>query len=74
MSVEVHPQYLVDESGERTSVLLRLAEFEALMAFVAEDDEDLLADAEALNRAVESEKDFKPWRQMRNDIEARQHD
>jgi hypothetical protein len=71
MSVEVHPQYLVDDSGERTSVLLSIEEFESLMQFVTEDEEDLLADAEALDRALLSQPDFKPWRQMRDDIEAR---
>jgi hypothetical protein len=66
MSVEVHPQYVVDESGERRSVLLSIEEFESLIAFIDEDDADLIEDAAALDRAVDTEKDFKPWRQMRD--------
>jgi PHD/YefM family antitoxin component YafN of YafNO toxin-antitoxin module len=39
---ELHPQYITDEKGEKTSVILPLAEFEALM----EDVEDLAKVAE----------------------------
>ena len=41
------------------------------MAFVAEDDADLIQDAEALDRAADTETEFKPWRQLRDDVEAR---
>ena len=44
---EVHPQYLVDEDGTRHSVLLSLADFEALMELVEDQN-----DAEALDKAV----------------------
>jgi hypothetical protein len=46
-AIEVHPQYLVDEEGQRHSVLLSLAEFEALMELVED-----LNDAAALDKAV----------------------
>ncbi len=39
---ELHPQYITDENGERTSVVLTMAEFLALM----EDIEDLAVVAE----------------------------
>jgi len=74
MSVEIHPQYLVDESGERTSVLLSIEEFEALIAHMEQDEADLALDAAALDRAAETETEFKPWRQMRDEIEARHND
>jgi hypothetical protein len=68
MLADLHPQYLVDESGQRQSVVLPLAEFEALLAQL---DDDYETDVAALESAAESVSEFKPWRQMRDEIEAR---
>jgi hypothetical protein len=62
MSIDLHPQYLVDESGERKLVVLSMAEFQALIAQL---EEDYTADVAALESAAESETEFKPWTRSR---------
>ena len=47
IAVDLHPQFLVDEQGERHAVQLSMVEYDALMEIV----EDYLA-GQALDRAV----------------------
>ena len=42
MSMELHPQYITDENGDKVSVVLSMEEFENML----EDFEDLTAVAE----------------------------
>ena len=52
---ELHPQFVTDPAGKRLSVLLPIAEYEALMSYL-EDIEDISAAEEAL-RKIESGED-----------------
>jgi len=52
---ELHPQFVIDPDGKRLSVLLPIAEYEALMSYL-EDIEDMSAAEEAL-RKIESGED-----------------
>jgi PHD/YefM family antitoxin component YafN of YafNO toxin-antitoxin module len=58
MALDIHPQFIVDENGERTAVQLSIAEFEALMEQV----EDYLdaTRAEEVMRSAKAE-DFVDW-------------
>ncbi|MCH7471895.1 hypothetical protein IIA79_02975 [bacterium] len=47
-SIVLHPQYVVDETGTRRSVLLSIEEFESLMELIEDTN-----DAAAFDRAVE---------------------
>jgi len=47
-TVVLHPQYVVDESGARRSVVLSIEEFESLMELIEDAN-----DAAACDRAVE---------------------
>lgn len=52
---ELHPQFLIDPDGKRLSVVLPIAEYEALMDYL-EDIEDVRAAEESL-RKIESGED-----------------
>ncbi|MTW21393.1 hypothetical protein [Allochromatium palmeri] len=52
---ELHPQFLTDPDGKRLSVVLPIAEYEALMSYL-EDIEDVKAAEEAW-RKIESGED-----------------
>lgn len=52
---ELHPQFVTDQDGKRLSVMLPIAEYEALMSYL-EDIEDMSAAEEAL-RKIESGED-----------------
>jgi len=52
---ELHPQFLTDPDGNRLSVVLPIAEYEALMSYL-EDIEDVKAAEEAW-RKIESGED-----------------
>jgi hypothetical protein len=58
MSVEVHPQFLVDAEGKPQSVLLSIAEYEALMDRI-EDFEDALIVHQMSQTATAD--DFEDW-------------
>jgi len=58
MSVEVHPQFVVDAEGKTQSVLLSIKDYEALMDQI-EDLEDTIV-VEHL-RATQKPEDFEPW-------------
>jgi PHD/YefM family antitoxin component YafN of YafNO toxin-antitoxin module len=56
----LHPQFLTDPDGNRLSVLLPLAEYEALMERL-EDLEDLSDAREVLARIDRGEEETVPW-------------
>ncbi len=51
---EIHPQYITDEKGKKTSVILPISEFEELI----EDVEDLAAVAERREEPTISQEDL----------------
>ena len=59
----LNPQYLVDDEGQRTSVLLSIKEYEHLMQCL-EDLEDILD----MDAAVETETDFRNYQDIRADL------
>jgi hypothetical protein len=62
MSVKIHPQFVVDEKGERRSVLLSIEEFNAMV-----EELEYHADCEALRKAVEETgpEDWVPWEEVK---------
>lgn len=56
----LHPQFLTDSNGQRLSVLLPLAEYEALIERL-EDLEDLDDAREVLARIDRGEEETVPW-------------
>jgi hypothetical protein len=65
-SLGLHPRYVVDESGEATEVILDIAEYRNLIEQI-----EYQADVEALQAAIDSETEFRPWREVRDEIESR---
>ena len=63
----LHPQFLTDPNGKRLSVLLPLAEYEALIERV-EDLEDLEDAREVLARVERGEEETVPWETMRAEL------
>lgn len=57
---ELHPQFLTDPDGNRLSVVLSLAEYEALIGRL-EDLEDLEDARAALARIERGEEETIPW-------------
>lgn len=57
---ELHPQFVTDPDGNRLSVLLPLAEYEALMEYL-EDMEDLEDAREVLAQIERGEEELIPW-------------
>lgn len=57
---ELHPQFVTDPDGKRLSVVLPLAEYEALMDYL-EDIEDLENAREALAQIARGEEKLIPW-------------
>ena len=51
---ELHPQYITDEKGKKTSVIIPITEFMHLI----EDIDDLAVAAERRNESTTSHKDF----------------
>ena len=58
MSVKIQPQFVVDEKGERRSVLLSIADFNAML-----EELEYQADCLALKKAMEESTpdDFEDW-------------
>lgn len=52
-TIELHPQYVVDESGNRHSVLLSVKEYEHLLDIIED-----INDAAALDKAVAGSNDL----------------
>lgn len=63
----LHPQFLTDPDGKRLSVLLPIAEYEALMERL-EDLEDLEDAREVLARIERGEEETVPWEAVRADL------
>ena len=63
--MKLHPQYVTDNNGERTGVILPLEEFRRMVEVL----EDQL-DATDLDDAAAKEKDFVPYDQVREDLRA----
>ena len=58
----INPQYLVDNKGQKTSVLLSIKEYQHLMQRL-EDLEDMLE----MDAAVRTETDFRDYRDIQTD-------
>lgn len=61
---ELHPKFLVDESGEKQAVLLSFAEYEAVLELI-EDHSDALA----LDRAVANATGFRDLDEVIADLQ-----
>ena len=61
--LNINPQYLVDDKGEKTAVCLSIKEYRLLMQRL-EDLEDMLE----MDAAVETETDFRDYRDIRADL------
>jgi hypothetical protein len=63
----LHPQFVTDPDGKRLSVLLPLAEYEALIERL-EDLEDLDDAREVLVRIDRGEEETVPWETVKADL------
>jgi len=65
MAVKIHPQFVVDEKGERRSVLLSIDDFNAML-----EELEYQADCLALKKAMEEygPDDFVPWEQVKQEL------
>jgi hypothetical protein len=59
----INPQYLVDDKGRKTSVLLSIKEYQHLMQCL-EDLEDMLE----MDAAIQTETDFRDYQDIRADL------
>lgn len=59
----INPQYLIDEKGEKTAALLSIEEYRLLMQRL-EDLEDMLE----MDVAVQTETDFRDYRDVQTDL------
>ncbi|MCC7479693.1 hypothetical protein IT575_14725 [bacterium] len=64
-TLELHPQYITDEEGQRRSVVPSVDEFEALVDRL----EDAL-DIEFLRGARASATEFRSWKEIEAELEA----
>ena len=67
MSVSLHPQFLVDEQGERRSVLLSIDEYQAVM-----EELENMRDAQLLHELGETSgpEDFQDWEEAKAELRA----
>ena len=63
----LHPTFVTDDDGKRLSVLLPIAEYEALMDRI-EDLEDLADAREVLTRIERGEEESIPWETVKADL------
>lgn len=63
----LHPQFVTDPDGKRLSVLLPIAEYEALLALL-EDLEDIEDAREVLARIERGEEETIPWETVRDEL------
>ena len=63
----LHPTFVTDADGKRLSVLLPIAEYEALMDRI-EDLEDLTDAREVLTRIERGEEETIPWETVKADL------
>ena len=61
--LNINPQYLVDEKGEKTSALLSIKEYQMLMQRL-EDLEDMLE----MDIAVQTETEFRDYQDIRDEL------
>ncbi len=61
--LNINPQYLVDDKGEKTAALLSIKEYRLLMQRL-EDLEDMLE----MDAAIQTETDFRDYRDIRADL------
>ncbi len=61
--LNINPQYLIDDKGQKTSVLLSIKEYQHLMQCL-EDLEDTLE----MDAAVRTKMDFRDYRDVRADL------
>lgn len=61
--LNINPQYLVDDKGEKTAALLSIKEYQILMQRL-EDLEDMLE----MDVAVQTETDFRDYQDIRADL------
>ncbi len=57
---KLHPQYIIDENGQKTAVLIDLHEYESLVELV----EDLDDERDLLKAELET-RDFTPYEEFR---------
>jgi hypothetical protein len=67
---ELNPEFLVNEKGERTKVLLDYQEFLDLLEEI-EFQADVAWAEEVLKKKLESKSESRPWREIRDEIEAK---
>ncbi len=63
----LHPQFVTDPDGKRLSVLLPIAEYEALVGRI-EDLEDLAEAREVLTRIESGEEETIPWETVKAEL------
>ena len=61
--IEIHPQFVVDETGERRSVVLSIDEYERLMELIED-----LNDAAALDSAIAGSKQLEDFDSVIDDL------
>ena len=61
--LDINSQYLVDDKGQKTSVLLSIKEYQPLMQCL-EDLEDILE----MDAAVRTETDFRDYQDVQTDL------
>ena len=62
--VQLNPQYLVDDTGERKAVLLNISEYKQLIQRLED-----LEDALELEEAIKTEHDFISYKEVRKELE-----
>lgn len=75
MITQLHPQYIINEEGEKTSVVLPLDEFQQLIADLESEEATrelleipgLLAEIEQARKEIEEGK-VTEWRYLRKDV------
>ena len=61
--LNINPQYLVDDKGEKTAALLSIKEYRLLMQRL-EDLEDMIE----MDAAIQTETDFRDYQDIRADL------
>lgn len=61
--LKINPQYLVNEKGEKTNVLLPIHEYQLLMQHLED-----LADNLEMDAAVQTETEFRDYQDIRADL------
>lgn len=61
--VQLNPQYVIDDAGERKAVLLNISEYQQLLQRLED-----LEDALELEEAIETEHDFKDYNEIRREV------